>query len=231
MIVDPLARGLARARRRRRPGCVAAARAHVTASRCLIGRPVTRFCGFKRSTLSLVHRQDQIDRLALAPCPSRRRDRGTSAGTARPRAPRVASSSSSPFHSASPIRVPSASRPTYQVNFASRISVSGSISTSTASRCAIQRSIASPSACKPAPAGGEIERDVELVAVLEIMLGVVVVHHVDLGLGRNAEHRDQRRDRRARSCRRWFPRRRRSASPRARSCAAARKNSSAARST
>ena len=36
----------------------------------------------------------------------------------------------------------------------------------------------------------------ELVAVLEIVLGVVVVHHVDLGLGRDAEHRDQRRDRR-----------------------------------
>ena len=36
----------------------------------------------------------------------------------------------------------------------------------------------------------------ELVAVLEIVLGVVVVHHVDLGLWGNAEHRDQRRHRR-----------------------------------
>ena len=47
-----------------------------------------------------------------------------------------------------------------------------------------------------APAAGEIERHMEAVAVLEIVPGVVVVHHVDLGLRRNAQHRDQRRDRR-----------------------------------
>ena len=170
--------------------------AHVTASRCLIGRPVTRFCGFRRSTLSCVHRQDQIDRLALAPCPSRRRDRGTSAGTARPRAParprRAPRRSTARRRSGCPRRRARRTRS----SFASRTSVSGSTSTSTASRCATQRAITSPSACKPAPAGGEIERHVELVAVLEIVLGVVVVHHVDLGLGRNAEHRDERRHRR-----------------------------------
>ena len=38
----------------------------------------------------------------------------------------------------------------------------------------------------------------EQVAVLEIVLGVLLRHHVDLGLGRNAEHRDQRRGRRLR---------------------------------
>ena len=152
----------------------AGARAHVTASRWRTGRPVTRFCGFKRSSLSPRHRQDQIDRLAAAPSRSRRRDRGRSAGTARPRARRVASSSSSPFHSRSPIRVPSASRPTYQVNFTSRSSVSGSISTSTPSRCAIQRRITSRQRRKPAPAGGQIERHVEQIAALAIVLRIVV---------------------------------------------------------
>ena len=37
---------------------------------------------------------------------------------------------------------------------------------------------------EPCAAGGQIERHVELVAALPIAVGVVVVEHVDLGLGR-----------------------------------------------
>ena len=48
---------------------------------------------------------------------------------------------------------------------------------------------------EPAPAGGEIERHVEQVAALPVALGIVVVEHVDLARGRQAEHGDERRDR------------------------------------
>ena len=49
---------------------------------------------------------------------------------------------------------------------------------------------------EPGAAAGEIERHVEAVAALPIAVGVVVVENVDLGFGRNAEHRHQRRHRR-----------------------------------
>ena len=52
----------------------AAAAAHVTASRCRTGRPVTRFCGFRRSTLSASSRgSDRPARRA----PSRSRSPGS----------------------------------------------------------------------------------------------------------------------------------------------------------
>ena len=116
------------------------------------------------------HRQDQIDGLALRLVQRRRPGRGTSAGRARRCAPRAASSSSSPFHSASPIRVPSASRPTYQVKIdvASPRSAARPRPRPPADARPSARSPA-PSACEPAPAGGEIERHVEQVAALPIV--------------------------------------------------------------
>ena len=48
---------------------------------------------------------------------------------------------------------------------------------------------------EPAPPGGEIERHVEEVAALPIGFGIVVVEHVDLARSGQAKHRDKRRDR------------------------------------
>ncbi len=48
---------------------------------------------------------------------------------------------------------------------------------------------------EPAPPGGQVERHVEPVAAFPIVVGVVVIEHVDIGRRRQSEHRDQRRDR------------------------------------
>src|SRR5438445_792404 len=60
----------------------------------------------------------------------------------------VASSSGPPFHNRSPIRVPSASRPTYQVSGTSRTSTSGSTATSIDSMCRTKRAMTQKAVAK-----------------------------------------------------------------------------------
>src|SRR5439155_1132936 len=47
----------------------------------------------------------------------------------------------------------------------------------------------------PAPTCGEIEREIETIAALKILLGVLLLQHVDRVGSKQAEHRDERRDR------------------------------------
>src|ERR1700676_980375 len=105
----------------------------LAASRCLIGNPVNRFCGFIRrfrsGVMAMIRYTGSCSTIS-ATNPASVTLRRNSASTR----PAVRSSRASPCQSRSPTLVASESSPTYQVSFASRNSVSGSMLTLIPSR-------------------------------------------------------------------------------------------------
>ena len=182
--------------------------------------PVIRFCGFMRTILSATWRGSGRP-ARCRPSSTQYWGRGRLRRKSPTTRPRAASSISSPFQSASPMLRAVGIEPDIpgQIDVAhlgERLDrhVDAEQMRDPARDRLAQR-------LQPAPPAGQIDRGVEQVAVLPIMMRIVVVHHVDFGLRRESRAWTRAAKPACRSRPKSSPRRRRSASLHARSCAAA----------